>query len=118
MAKDRQNTLSGGLRTLFQIGTTAASTDRELLDRFLNHGGELAQAAIGVLIERHGPMVLRVCRSRLSDEHDAQDAFQATFLVLVRRARSIRDRDSIGSWLHGVALRGSRTRFNRPETAA
>ena len=54
---------------------------------------------------RHGPMVLRVCRNRLHDPNDAQDAFQATFLILVRRSGSIRRRDSVGSWLYGVASR-------------
>ena len=68
-------------------------------------GGEAAEMAFSALVERHGPMVLRVCRSILRDEHDAQDAFQATFLVLVDRAGSVRDRSSVGSWLHGVALR-------------
>ena len=55
-------------------------------------------------MDRHGPMVLRVCRSILHDEHDAQDAFQATFLVLARQAGAVRQQ-SVGSWLYGVALR-------------
>ncbi len=61
--------------------------------------------AFTALIERHGPMVLRVCRRVLTDLDDADDAFQATFLVLVQRAGSIRNRDSVASWLHGVAYR-------------
>ena len=58
-----------------------------------------------MMVLRHGPMVLRVCRSVLTDPNDAQDAFQATFLVLVRRCRSIRNLESLGSWLFGVASR-------------
>src|SRR5262249_46365024 len=57
------------------------------------------------LLARHGPMVLRVCRAVLGDRHEVEDAFQATFLVLAVRARSIRRRGSVASWLHGVALR-------------
>src|SRR5262249_10851326 len=56
-------------------------------------------------VERHGPMVLRVCRGVLADAHDTQDAFQATFVVLVRRARALWVHDSLGPWLHQVAYR-------------
>jgi RNA polymerase sigma factor (sigma-70 family) len=59
-------------------------------------------------VARHGPMVLRVCRMVLRDAHAAEDAFQATFLVLARRARTLGDRELLGNWLHGVALRTSR----------
>ena len=64
-----------------------------------------AELAFRALVERHGPMVLRVCRAVLRDAHDADDAFQATFLVLVRRAGSLWVRDSLGPWLHQVAYR-------------
>ena len=57
---------------------------------------------------RHGPMVLDVCRQLLGDRHHAEDAFQAVFLVLARKARSIRDPDLLGNWLYGVALRTAR----------
>ena len=57
------------------------------------------------LVERHVPMVLQICRGMLVNTHDAEDAFQATFLVLVRRAGSERNRDSLASWLFGVAGR-------------
>jgi RNA polymerase sigma factor (sigma-70 family) len=74
----------------------------QLLDRFLEEGDEEAFEAI---LRRHGPMVLGVCRRILADPHDAEDAFQATFLVLVRKAGSIGDRAVLGPWLHGVARR-------------
>ena len=67
--------------------------------------GEAAELAFAALVERHGPMVLRVCRAVLADPHDTQDAFQATFLVLVKKARGLWVRDSLGPWLHQVAYR-------------
>jgi RNA polymerase sigma factor (sigma-70 family) len=91
--------------TLFNFGSIGGLTDGELLSLFASRRDEAGELAFAVLVERHGPMVLRVCRSILRDEHDAQDAVQATFLVLVRRCGAVRKRDSIGSWLHGVALR-------------
>ena len=77
-------------------------TDTKLLGAFL---GRHDVEAFEALVRRHGPLVLRVCRDVLNDPDDAEDAFQATFLVLVRRADTIRDPDSIGRWLHGVANR-------------
>jgi len=67
--------------------------------------GEAGELAFTVLVERHGPMVLRVCRALLRDEHEAEDAFQATFLVLARRCSSLRVGESLGPWLYGVARR-------------
>src|SRR5438270_2501954 len=79
-----------------------ASTDRQLLDDFAARRDEAAFAA---LVARHGPMVLRVCRRVLRHEQDAEDAFQATFLVLARHTEAIRKREALASWLYGVAYR-------------
>ncbi len=93
------------LGTLFRLGTIGGLTDAQLLDRFLAQPGEEAEVAFAAVVERHGPMVLRVCRRILSDPHDAEDAFQVTFLVLARKARSIARRGLLANWLHGVAVR-------------
>jgi RNA polymerase sigma factor (sigma-70 family) len=90
---------------LFRLGTSTGLTDGSLLDQFRNGPVEDAEAAFAVLVERHGPMVLHVCRQILGDRHDAEDASQAVFLVLARHAHSIRRADSVASWLHGVAAR-------------
>jgi RNA polymerase sigma factor (sigma-70 family) len=79
-------------------------TDRHLLERFVTAQDEAAFAA---LVQRHGPMVLGACRRLLRDAHEAEDAFQATFLVLVHKARSIGRPESLGPWLHGVACRAA-----------
>ncbi len=87
---------------LFNAGTIGGLTDGRLLERF-SAGDDGAEPAFAALVDRHGPMVLRVCRSLLRDMHDAEDAFQATFLILAIKARSIRGRDSLSSWLYSVA---------------
>src|SRR4051794_197431 len=84
------------LDRIFSRGTVAGLAEGKLLERFVVGGDEAAFAAI---VARHGPMVLAVCRRLLRDEHDVEDAFQATFLVLVRRAGAIRDGDRVGHWL-------------------
>ncbi len=96
------------LAILFDVGTSCGLSDVELLERFLDSSEEAAEFAFEGLVVRHGPMVLDVCRKILADAHDAQDAFQATFLILATRAKSIRKQRSVGSWLHGVALRVAR----------
>jgi RNA polymerase sigma factor (sigma-70 family) len=93
------------LQALFDVGTMAVLTDGQLLDRFVAGPGEVAELAFAALLERHGPMVMRTCIRALRNPHQAEDAFQATFLVLARRADSIRLGDSVACWLHGVALR-------------
>ena len=92
-------------RILFIEGTLGGLTDAELLERFVEQRGERSELAFTVLLERHARMVLAACRRVLGDPHDVQDAFQATFLVLVRNARSIRNRQSVAGWLQGVAYR-------------
>ena len=105
MGKGLREAGSRYVRMLFNGGTVAGLTDGQLLERFKAQGGDAAELAFATLIERHGPMVLRVCRSVLRDSHEAQDAFQATFLVLVRRAGSLWVQNSLGPWLHQVAYR-------------
>ncbi|HMF15756.1 MAG TPA: sigma-70 family RNA polymerase sigma factor [Gemmataceae bacterium] len=77
-------------------------TDGQLLESFIAGKSE---AAFEALLRRHGPMVLGVCRRALNNHHDAEDAFQATFLILARKASSVRPREMVGNWLHGVAYR-------------
>ena len=83
----------------------AGLPDEELIDRFLNHDGVEAEVAFRAMVVRHGPMVLGVCRHVLNQHQDAEDAFQATFLVLARKAGSIHDRRVLGRWLYEVAYR-------------
>src|SRR5262245_34494466 len=78
------------------------ATDAQLLDSFVTRRDA---GAFEALVVRHGPMVLRLCRQLLRHAHDAEDAFQATFLVLARKAASIRERHLLGNWLYGVAHR-------------
>ncbi len=92
------------LRDLFGDGTAVGLGDGQLLARFAGSGD---QAAFEALVARHGPMVLATCRAVLKHEHDVEDAFQATFLVLARKARSVRVGDALGGWLHRVAYRAA-----------
>jgi RNA polymerase sigma factor (sigma-70 family) len=79
--------------------------DEELLARFLEGTGNRSADAFGILVQRHGPMVMSACRHVLRANEDAEDAFQATFLTLARKAQTIRNHRSLAAWLHEVALR-------------
>jgi HlyD family secretion protein len=103
MAGGSSVTVLRDIQTLFDHGTASGLSDRQLLDRFVNRHD--AEASFEVLVLRHGPMVLRVCQNLLDDPNDAHDAFQATFLVLVQRCRSMKGIESVGGWLYGVACR-------------
>ena len=89
-------------------GVATGLTDQELLERFATCRDDLGELAFAALVARHGPMVMNVCRRMLRNPADADDAFQATFLVLVRRARAIRLGTSLGPWLYGVSVRVAR----------
>src|SRR3974390_645645 len=86
-------------RVLFQ-DDGAGLSDAQLLTYFI---GQRDEAAFEALLKRHGPMVLGVCRRLLGNPHDADDAFQATFLILVHKAASLRSCELVGNWLYGVA---------------
>jgi RNA polymerase sigma factor (sigma-70 family) len=90
---------------LFEEGSLAGLSDWQLLDRFVSHRDETAFEA---LVSRHGTMVLGICRRMLGFSVDVDDAFQATFLVLIKRAHALGPSDAIGAWLHGVAVRVAR----------
>jgi RNA polymerase sigma factor (sigma-70 family) len=99
---------SRGVYALWNCDSTKVTTDEQFLQQFLTQDGERAESAFATLVERYGPIVHRVCRDVLGSSDEAQDAAQAVFLVLARKARSIRKPGSLGPWLHGVALRVAR----------
>jgi RNA polymerase sigma factor (sigma-70 family) len=92
-------------RALWAEGPMAVRSDADLVRLFAVGHREAAEAAFEALLARHGPTVLGACRRILRDEHEAEDAFQAVFLILARKARSVRVDDSLGRWLHGVTRR-------------
>jgi RNA polymerase sigma factor (sigma-70 family) len=103
----------GMVRSLLAARQGSHLTDEVLLERFV---ATREEAAFAALVERHGPLVLGVCRSVLRHAQDAEDAFQATFLVLARKAASIRKPASLAPWLHGVAFRlATRARADREQ---
>ena len=83
----------------------AEQSDEELLNEYLNETEPGSQEAFRELVVRHGPMVLGICRHVLNQAHDAEDAFQATFLVLARKGGTIRNRRVLSGWLHETAYR-------------
>ena len=105
MARTNRGRAIKDVCTLFEAGSLGRLTDGELLERFLAHDRDTAEASFAAIVDRHGPMVLRVCSMVLRNDHDALDAFQASFLILVHKARALRVRDSLGPWLHQVAMR-------------
>jgi RNA polymerase sigma factor (sigma-70 family) len=94
--------------TLFHFGSLGSLSDAELLKHFRTDPDSAGQEAFRILVERHGPMVQSVCRNLIKDPHETDDAFQATFLVLVQKADSISVHDTVGPWLYGVACRVAR----------
>jgi RNA polymerase sigma factor (sigma-70 family) len=118
MAKGAGTTLLQHLRRMFPSGNLGDPTDPRLLEQFLRQGD---QAAFEAVVRRHGPMIWGVCRRLLGNAPDAEDAFQATFLVLVRKARTLSRRELLANWLYGVARRTAlkaralRTRRSRRE---
>jgi RNA polymerase sigma factor (sigma-70 family) len=97
-------TLLERMRSMALASSAVAASDRELTERFADRRDEIAFSA---LVRRHGQMVLGVCRRVLGHEQDAEDAFQATFLILSRKAAALRDKETVGPWLFGVAHRVS-----------
>src|SRR4051794_6928400 len=104
MAVDLPSDSTRQLRSVFSSGLTDDCGDGALLDRFVAARDE---AAFEAIVPRHGPMVHRVCRAALGDLDEAADAYQAVFLILVRKAASVRSRATLASWLFGVASRVS-----------
>jgi RNA polymerase sigma factor (sigma-70 family) len=96
------NRLVHGMRRIALLGNSGAVSDARLLESFLTHRDETAFEA---LVRRHAPMVLGVCTRVIGNVHDAEDAFQAVFLVLARKAACVTPRDLVGNWLYGVAYR-------------
>jgi RNA polymerase sigma factor (sigma-70 family) len=104
MATGQLSTVLRHLHRLAGATGAAEASDAQLLERFAARRDE---AALTALVHRHGPMVLGVCRRVLGNVHDAEDAFQATFLILIRKAGTIGKGASLGAWLHGVAHRAA-----------
>jgi RNA polymerase sigma factor (sigma-70 family) len=108
MASGAMGAVCRQLERVFNSGGVAGLSEGQLLDRFVTRRDDVAFEA---LVARHGPMVMGVCRRLLRDPNDVDDAFQATFLVLVRKAGTLRRRDLLGNWLYGVAFKvASRSR--------
>jgi RNA polymerase sigma factor (sigma-70 family) len=104
MAKGQSGVLQQ-IGTLFTTGSVVGVPDIQLLERFVLRRDEGAEAAFAALVARHGPMVQKLCTDILRDCHEAEDAFQATFMLLAAKAPRIRNGELLGNWLYGVALR-------------
>jgi RNA polymerase sigma factor (sigma-70 family) len=113
MAAKVGNTALREIETLFAVGAIGGLSDGQLIERFLSGTRDETETAFAALVDRHGAMVMGVCRRLLSDSNDADDAFQATFLVLVRRAHSIARRDQLVNWLYRVAYQTARVARTR-----
>lgn len=96
------------LKRLFEHGTAGAASEGALVERFVRDDDP---SALEALVGRHGPMVVAICKRWLNDPRDVEDAFQATFLVLVKRASQVERRESLGPWLAGVAKKVARRAF-------
>jgi RNA polymerase sigma factor (sigma-70 family) len=105
MVQDRSGLASQQLEVLWASGTFTGMSDAQLVSRFVGVRDTTSESAFRELVHRHGPMVMGVCRQILRRAADAEDAFQATFLILVRKARSIQVRESLAPWLYSVAIR-------------
>src|SRR5262245_44257536 len=110
MADALRHSLMDWVRAVWAQQAAAPDSDRDLVERFAVHRSE---AAVAALFKRHAGMVFQVCRRVLRNTHDAEDACQATFLVYARKAGAIRKRESVGSWLYGVAYRVARSLLAR-----
>jgi RNA polymerase sigma factor (sigma-70 family) len=109
MTRTISSRISDDLETLFGAGALGQLSDADLLARFLRRDeAEGSEAAFSELLARHAPMVMGVCKRVLADSQIAADAFQAVFLVLVRKAPAVRVDDSLGRWLYGVSVRVAR----------
>jgi RNA polymerase sigma factor (sigma-70 family) len=101
------------LRTLYECGVTGHLSDEQLLELFLAQRDQTAHDAFAAIVHRHGPMVRGVCFRILGNRHDADDAFQATFLVLARKAATVNRRERVANWLYGVAYRTAKEARSR-----
>jgi RNA polymerase sigma factor (sigma-70 family) len=121
MATEAAKTTARSFQSLFDHGTVGGVADGTLVEKFTDGDRGSAEHAFALMVERHGPMVLGVCRALLRGQQDAEDAFQASFLVLARKAGSIRKPDLLPAWLYGVArkaalkARSRRARIGRIE---
>ena len=114
LAQGQFNLVLRFLRRVVRDAGVPDVTDADLIARYARTGD---QAAFELILRRHGAMVLRVCRDVTGSEHDSEDAFQATFLALARKAASIKNRESLSAWLYRIAYRAAlRARRHRVRT--